>query len=234
MNIKMKNKITTIAVFVIALAVFITLFLVIPFNKSAASWIVFAFTIVAFIASLGIMAYAFATKESEKNILYNYPIVRVGIVYLIAQLVVCVVISAIAAFIDLYAWIAVVLCILILAAAFVLVITTGSVRSNIIDIEKKTAEQTKATKVFRVDVAGILDVCNISELKKPLEALVEDFKYSDPVSCPETEALETEIASDLNSLRVLVTEGATEEAQKKITDIKNKLANRNRICKLSK
>ncbi len=67
-------------------------FLIIPFNKNAASWISFVFTIISIISSLLVCGCAFKAKETLVSKIYGFPIFRVGVVYALVQLVVGIVI----------------------------------------------------------------------------------------------------------------------------------------------
>ena len=104
------------------------------------------------------------------------------------------------------------------------------------EIEKEVQVDTRTMSYFRADTASLVDFCTIPELKKPLEALQEDFQYSDPVSSPATQDLENTILTELNKLSLMLQSGTgtVESLSEKITLVKNLLAQRNRVCKINK
>ena len=72
MNMKLgKKSKSVIAIYAILLVVYIVAFLIIPFNKIAASWISFAFTIIAIAGSLLIFNFAFNAKETLVSKIYG-------------------------------------------------------------------------------------------------------------------------------------------------------------------
>lgn len=127
MNLGKKSK-SVIAIYAIILVVYIIGFLIIPFNKVAASWISFAFTIIAIAASLFVFNQAFNSKETLVSKIYGYPIFRVGAVYALAQLAIGIVICTIGAFVAVPYWVALLLSIIMLGAAAIGVIITDNTR----------------------------------------------------------------------------------------------------------
>ena len=99
MNLNLNKKtISAALVYLIALFLFVFVFLIIPFPKTVSSWIEFASTVISIIASMGISAYAFAGKEELTSKVYGYPVFRVGLYYVAAQLIVCVLVSLLGCF----------------------------------------------------------------------------------------------------------------------------------------
>jgi hypothetical protein len=79
-----------------------------------------------------------------------------------------------------------------------------------------------------------LDLCSDAEVKKELEKLVESFRFSDPVSNDTTEDIESIIMEKLENLKLGISSTSVDENIAKITELKNLLSERNRICKASK
>ena len=235
MNMKLgKKSKSVIAIYAILLVVYIVAFLIIPFNKIAASWISFAFTIIAIASSLLIFNFAFNAKETLVSKIYGYPIFRVGAVYALAQLALGVVICIIAAFVAVPYWVALLLSIILLGAAAIGVIITDNTRDMVEKVETEVKEEIKAVTYFQIDIDGIFDECESAELKEKLDELSERFKFSDPVSNESTKAIEEKIKSMLSDLRSFVEAKNTDEANALIKKIDNAIKERNRICKANK
>ena len=92
----------------------------------------------------------------------------------------------------------------------------------------------KATKMFNLNIASVLDLCTEPSVKIELEKLAESFRFSDPVSSDATEDIESTIMEKLENLKISISSSDSDENIAKITELKNLLAERNRICKVSK
>ena len=233
MKLGKKSK-SVIAIYAILLVVYIVAFLIIPFNKIAASWISFAFTIIAIAGSLLIFNFAFNAKETLVSKIYGYPIFRVGAAYALAQLVIGVVICAISAVIAVPYWVALLVSVILLGAAAIGVIITDNTRALVEEVDESVNVDTKNVTRFQIDIAGIDDVCENTEVKADLEKLNELFRFSDPVTNDETREVEESIKTMLAELKTIVADGSTDDINALIKRITNTLNERNRICKASK
>ena len=233
MKLGKKSK-SVIAIYAILLVVYIVAFLIIPFNKIAASWISFAFTIIAIAGSLLIFNFAFNAKETPVSKIYGYPIFRVGAAYALAQLVIGVVICAISAVIAVPYWVALLVSVILLGAAAIGVIITDNTRDLVEEVDESVNVDTKNVTRFQIDIAGIVDICENTEVKADLEKLNELFRFSDPVTNDETREVEESIKTMLAELKTIVADGSTDDINALIKRITNTLNERNRICKASK
>ena len=235
MNMKLDKKAkSTISVYAIILIVYVLAFLIVPFNKNAASWISFFFTIIAIVSSLFVCGCAFKAKETLVSKIYGFPIFRVGAVYALVQLAVGIVICAIGAFVVVPYWIALLLSVILLGAAAIGVIITDNTRDLIEKIDASSKVETKNVTFFQINIAGIADKCENNEVKAELVKLNELFQFSDPVTNDETREVEEFIKTMLAELKTIVADGSTDDIKALIKRITNALNERNRICKESK
>lgn len=214
--------------------VYIVLVTVIPFSKPAASWIVFAFTILSFALGAAISIYAFDKGNTLVSKFYGYPIFRVGFLYTIVQMVTSVLIFAVGAFVNIPYWVGLSISILILGIALVGILVTDNTRDYVEEIDTKNLIATRILTRFNIDIADILDICNNSEVYEPLKKLNEKFKYSDQVSSPSTEEKEEEIKQEIEKLKSIINKESTEIVINEIKLISNLLSSRNRICEARK
>lgn len=233
MKLGKKSK-SVIAVYAILLVVYVIAFLIIPFNKIAASWISFAFTIIAIASSLLVFNFAFNAKETLDSKIYGYPIFRVGAIYALAQLAVGIIICAIAAFVSVPYWVALLLSIILLGAAAIGVIITENTRDLVEHIDTTVKIDTEVVTNFQIDIAGIVDCCEDSILKSGLKKLNDAFRFSDPVSNAKTKEADNKISELLNELKTNVESNNVPESTALVEKITNALAERNRICKATK
>lgn len=231
MNKKQKS---IVLIYAILLFIFNIMFFLIPFRKNVPVWLEYVFTWCAFGASLYATFKAFENGKDVRSKLYGYPIFRVGYLCVIAQVVVCVVICSVNAFINVPVWIAAILSILILAFGAIGFIVTDNARDVIEQIEEQTDRATEAVTYFRLNVTSVCGYCKDSELKKKLEKLNEKFQYSDPVSSSELVEIENKIGEAIRKLETFVREGNVQKTEEYIYELDSMLADRNRLCKATK
>lgn len=235
MNIEMNKKTKSlVAVYGVLAVVYILLFTLIPFHKNAASWLTFAFTVISFAGGLFITHYAFSGSGSLVSKVYGYPIFRVGALYVGLQFVIGALICIVAAFVNVPYWVALIVSILLIGAVAIGLIATDNIKDIVEAEDAKIENITKAVSTFNVDMAGIMDICDNAEVKKELQKLAEDFRFSDPVSSGETKIIEDELFAEIDKLKAVVSDNNTENAIAQIKKVSNKLSERNRICKANK
>ena len=234
-NIKFDKKfISVIAVYAIILVLYIVAFLIIPFPKYEASWIMFVFTIFATLVSLVVCARAFFAKETTVSKLYGYSIFRIGVIYALAQFIFGIVICIISVIATVPYWISLLVCLFLLGATLAGVIITDNTRDIVEQVEEATRIDIESLTTFRMDIESIAASCENAELKAKLDKLSEAFRFSDPVSNAKTKDIEAKLVLMLEGLKALVAENNVEQATELTKKISDTLAERNRICKASK
>lgn len=224
-----KKSRSVLAIYAIIFVAYCVLFFAVPFPKNGASLAAFAFSAVAIIAGCGISLYAFK-NEGLKSKIYGFPVFRIGFVYMIVQLIVGAVIIVISIFTELPLWIPVAASVLIMAFAGIGIIGSDNARDIITEQQEKTEQAISQMKTFRLDMGNIVEICSFPELKKPLQKLSDDFRYSDPVTSEELSGVEENLKAQVKALSALVNTDK-ELAQKKISEVSALLADRNRRCR---
>lgn len=225
---------SVIAIYAIALAVYVLAFLVVPFPKIGASWICFAFTVISVVTSLAICKIAFRNGTTCISRIYGVPIFKIGIVYVVTQIIVGIIICGIGSFWNIPEWIALLVSTLLLAAALVGVIITDNARDIVEAVEEKQQYATRNMSYFQIDIVSIVECCEDSQMKEQLKQLNDLFAFSDPVTCDETREMEEAIKTLLDSLQTAVVNGNVEEIQKIVKQTKATLNKRNKICMATK
>jgi len=230
----MKKKMTSVlSVYAIVLIMYSVVFLVVPFEKTATMWTTYVFSVLALIAGPGIVWLAFRKGATLKSKVYGFPILRLGVLYTGIQLAFSLIICLLNSFVEVPVWIVIVLSILGMGCVAIGLIAADNTRAVIEQQETVAEMQIKTSKQFRIDIDGIVDLCEDAAVRKQLEKLSEEIRYSDPISAPELEELEVKILGELEQLREMITDDA-EAAIVKIKKIAGLVANRNRRCKLLK
>ena len=218
----------------IALVLFLVLVLAIPFPKTAAYWIAFAFGILAIAAQIYVMRNAFSKGEPVRSRFYGYPIARIGVIYLVVQLAVSFILMALGFAFDVPAWAALVVCALILGICAIGFIAADIMRDEVERQDAQLKTDVKTMRTLQSKTASVAGLCADAETKKRLADLAEKFRYSDPVSGDATREIETDLTSAVDELQTAVVDGDLASAKQLCGKIEAALAERNRICKLNK
>ena len=104
---KNKNSVRGLVILGIVLAAWLVIVLAVPFVKNGVYWLSFVFTLIAFLAQLYIFKISFRNGESVRSKFYGFPIARLGVVYLAVQLVLGLLVMALAKWVPI--WVGVIL-----------------------------------------------------------------------------------------------------------------------------
>lgn len=229
-----KQIISAIAIYLIILGIYTLGFFIIPFEKGTASWMSFAFTIVAILSSLIMSKVAFSSKDVLVSRVYGFPIFRIGIFYAVIQFILGVLVCVIGAFVEIPYWIILLIYVILLGGAIVGVILTDNSRDTVEAIEETTKDAVKNITYFQINMDGIVDCCQDANVRRELEKLSEIIRFSDPVSSEATKIVEDQINEMLSDLRASVEEANAEATLELVRKITNTVKERNRICKACK
>ena len=228
-----KNAVRILLFAGIALVCFNVIAFLVPFCKTGTFWTGYIFGMLAIVLQLVVMKVAFHGAESVRSKFYGFPIARIGVIYGICQILLSFAAMALSVFIPF--WIPMVVFILMLAAAAAGCIAADAVRETIEKTDEKLVKDVSTMRNIQSKMNLLVSQSDCPEtLKKALSGLNDDIKYSDPVSGKATEELETELGGLISELQKTVVDGETESAIALCKKAKGILAERNRVCKLSK
>lgn len=171
--------------------------LAIPTSKNAAFWIAYIFTVVALAAQIVLWKRTFGHKELKSKFL-GFPIVHIGIVYLIVQIAVLFVFVFAE---KLPAWSALVTCTVIAAMAAIFMIAADVGRTESEKVEQKVQGKVFYIKNLQVDIEILASAEKDTKTKEQLEQLAEKIRFSDPMSNEQLAPLEERIAIAVESLK---------------------------------
>ncbi len=123
---------------------------------------------------------------------YGFPIFKIAYMYPLVQFAVGVIICIIAAVIAVPYWVALILSLIILGAAAIGVIATDNARDIVDQTEAESERVTKATKMFNLNIASVLDLCNDAAVKKNLKRLLKVFDSATPFQVRQQKKLKTQ------------------------------------------
>ena len=223
-----KDTLRATIVAVIAFVIYNLIAFVIPFAHTAAFWISYGFTLAAFAVVAASIYIAFIKQPNIKSRFYGFPVARIGVIYGAAQLVVSLVVMALALWMPW--WIPVVVYAVGLGVAVIGLVSAEAVAEEIKTQDVKLKKETSLMKGLQSKLEQMAAKTDDAAIK----ALAEEFRYSDPVSNTAIADAEAELAAAVNELQAAFA-GADKDA---VAQLCNKtsalLAERNRLCKLNK
>lgn len=193
-----KNKKLGYVTLGVAFILFNVIAFALPTAKTPVFLIAYAFTVVAFAAQIAIWKLVFSKAETLKSKFLGFPIIHVGIVYLIIQLLAFGVFLALPTIPN---WIPIITCTMILGVSGICLITTEIGKEEIARVEAKVQRKVSSIKGLQADVELIAEAQTDADSKTALEALAEKLTYSDPMSDESLIPIEDEISAKINALK---------------------------------
>ena len=229
----MKNRIRTWIVIGIVFVVYTVLAFALPFEMNAVFWLSYVFSVVAIGAQVYLMHSAFETGDSPKSKFYGFPIANIGLIYLAVQLGLGLVMMIADTFLPVPVWLPLIAYVVILAVAAIGFVAADAMRESVERQDVKLEADVTAMRALQSKISGIVGLCD-EGLRKDVEKLAEEFRFSDPISSDATKELEHELDTILGELQSAVVDGDSESAKALYRKASVTLMERNRLCKLSK
>lgn len=220
-----KNKGMACAVLAIVFVLFNVIAFAVPTAKTATFWIVYVFTAVAFASQIAIWNFAFKGTDTLKSKFLGIPLISVGIIYLIVQIIAFTTFMALPLTAS---WIAIVVCALILGISAICLIGNETGREEINRVEEKVEKKVFYIKSLQVDVEMLASVEADVDTKAALTKLAEKIRFSDPMSSGALTDIETEISAKVKELKT------AENKSEIITIIDSLITERNKKAKILK
>ncbi len=227
-----KNMTRSIVILAIALVVYCILAFAIPFVRGGVFWLSFVFSLIAICVQFYVLKTSFAHGESARSKFYGFPIARIGLIWLVVQLIAGFVCMAVG--LVLPVWITLLVFIVILAAAVIGLITTEGIRDEVERQDEVLKKNVANMRALQSKAAAIAAQCEDADARKVLSALADKFRYSDPVSNAATSEAEAGLAALTDELQAAVLDKDTEAVVSLAGKLEAALTERNRLCKLNK
>ena len=195
----MKNKVLGYVVLGTLFALLSLVVFLIPTIKTATFWVTYIFTIIAFVAQIGIWKIAFEKENTLKSKFLGIPIIHVGIVYLAIQIIALLVFTGFSA---MPFWITIIVCVFILGTSVILMISGEIAKDEIEKTEEKVKKKVLYIKELQVEVKLIAEKESDDNIKAELLKLAEKIRFSDPMSNEKLVDLETKIFDKVEELKM--------------------------------
>lgn len=194
-----KNKGMAYAVLAIVFLLFNVIAFAVPLDKTATFWIAYSFTMIAFVLQLLVWQFSFKSTDTLKSKFLGIPLIHIGIVYLVVQLIAFAVFMI---FPVIPSWIAVIACTLILGISAICLIGADVARDEINRVEEMVTRKVFYIRELQADVEMLVEVEQNPEIKTELTKLAEEIRYSDPMSNEALADLETKISEKATELKM--------------------------------
>lgn len=223
-------------IWAICLAVFNVIVFVTP-NKigeiskfSGSFWVGYIFITVAFLGQLVCAFFAFKAKNLKK-FFYNIPLISISYGGLIAMLVIGSVFMAIPVFPE---WIAIIICVIILAFNAIAIIKATAAANIVGGIDEKIKTQTLFIKSLSVDAQSLMTSARSDVLRTEAKKVYEAIRYGDPMANEALSELDAQIERQFNAFANAIKTEDSELAKETADVLVEMVERRNQKCKLLK
>lgn len=203
-----------------------------PFEMNTVFWISYLFSVISIVLQLYVIKVSFGRAGSAKSKFYGFPILRVGIVYMLLQVVVSITFMVWARVSPL--WLPIVIYTLFLGVAAIGMIAADTMREEIERQDIQIKMNVSCMKELGSAVDSLSGKCDNEEIKGNLQELADEFKYSDPVSSEALKEVEVNLKRLVEQLQSSVIHSDLDEIYSLCKMISAELGERNRLCKLTK
>lgn len=227
-----KDTMRLLIVSVAALIAYNFAVFMIPCYKTATFWISWGFSLLSFIVAGYAIYTGLIKKPDAKSRFYGFPIARIGVIYLVAQVAVGGVFMAIGHIVPW--WLATVACTIGLAVTLIGVMAAEAVVDQIQYQDNKIRESVSVMRGLQSKVGTLASRCEDSAAANAVRNFADELRYSDPVSSAAIADAEAELSAAVDALQAAVVEGNADQILAACRQASAMLAERNRLCKLSK
>ena len=197
----------------------------VPTVKTATFWITYVFTAAAFAAQIVIWKTALGKGETLKSKFLGFPVVHIGIVYTVIQVIAFAVFMFVP---TLPTWSAIVVCSVIAGISAVCMISADAGRNEIERVEAKVQKKVFYIRELQADIKLLADNETNADVKKALTQLAEKIRFSDPMSNEQLVELEGKISAKILELKTAANKVEV------IAELNSLLDERNKKCKILK
>jgi hypothetical protein len=217
----------SIAAATIILVLYNLVVFLLPFDKETVFFVSYGFTMVAFVVA-GLAVYHAFKKPDAKSKFYGFPVARIGVIYLGVQLVLSLPFMIIGDNVE--AWIPVLLFSIVLGGGLLGLIATELTSEEIVKQDVKLKNASSMMRSIQSKVMQLTTQCEEPMLKK----LAEEIRYSDPVSHESIADAEADLSAAVDQIQQAVLDEDMESVATLSRQAMALVAERNRLCKLSK
>lgn len=223
-----KKTIVTAIILCVVAVIYNVVYFAVPWERSnsvGAFWISYAFTWISLL-SAGIIVSVVVNKNELKSRVFGIPVLYVGFFLVVIQLIFDLIIMSVSFATSVPFWISLVFEVVLFGIAIIATTVRTVYRQTIDDIDNKQTSNKEFIKELRIKVNSLLDSNPLDEIQCELETLVENIKYSDPVSSKDVEEVENTILTEFEKLENSIQEKNVNDSLKQLNKIEALLKER--------
>lgn len=223
---------TVYAAFALAIALYSAVVWLMPWEKTGNLILSYVSTLLAFGVLFFVWKFAWADSKNAMSKFYGLPVIRVGLIYLIVQIVFSVGIMVLPGLIP--GRIVLLINIGFMCLFLIGIITTKEIKTQIDSMETGQQVQTVVVKKLRAEARQLSRAFQNPATEKYLHQIEERLEYSDPVSTPELENEEKSLILMLEQIKEALQKSDLERFEKLSNQFLTELDKRNDLCKIYK
>lgn len=216
------------------LVVYNVIVFAVPFPKNAVFFLSWLFTLAAIGVQVYVVRTAFYQGEGAKSKLYGWPIAKIGVMYLVAQLVLGLVFMALGFAVTVPVWLPLVLYVALLGVSVTGFVAADATRDEIVRQDVKLKKDVSCMRSLQSKAMAILGQTEAGPVRDAAEKFSEALRFSDPVSGESLREIESELSRCVDEIQQAVTDGGSAGAIALLERANALLLERNRLCKLNK
>lgn len=227
-----KNTVRGFVVLALLLVVFSVVVFVAPFARTAAFWVAYGFGVFALLFQIYVFKASNEGNGDARSRFYGFPIARIGVIYLVVQLIASLIEMALGKVLPV--WVPAVVNLLLAVVAVIGCITVETMRDEIARQDGALKKNVSNMRELQSISSALVGQCSDEGMKAVLVKLADEFRYSDPVSSERTIEIEEDMKAQLGDIQQALVEGDLAGARTLCGKLMGSLAERNRICSVSK
>lgn len=216
----------------IFLAVYHLVIFIIPFVHNSMFWLSYGFTWLAFAVAIVACIIAFRSATDIDSKFFGYPIAKVGVCYLLIQLVASLIFVALSKYISVM--VGIIGYIVLFIGAVSGLIVKDTIRDHIRNQDLNIREDVMVMRTAQSKLNQMASQYPDREVAIAIKKLSEEVRFSDPVSSPELIEIEKELTVSIDDLQQALVDGDFASVNTLCNRTNQILLERNRICKLKK
>lgn len=197
---------------------------------SGGFWVGYGFAIAAFIGQLFCAWLAFKASDNRK-FFYNLSLITISYTALILIAVISIVLMAVP---QIPAWIAAIVCSIILAFSAISVVKAKAAAETIAAIDEKVKAQTSFIRDLTAEANIVMARAQTPTMKQEAKKVYEALRYSDPVSSAQLSSVESEISVKFEEFAKCVSGNDEAKAKAAASTLIVLISERANKCKLLK
>ena len=194
-------------------------------------WVSYSFVMVIFVVQLLVTFFTFARLGPNKSVFYRLPVLHTSIIVTIVSFILALPFMIVP---QIPPIIGAILLAVILVGVIIVYARALAIPSAIEAVDKKIKVQTAFLSILIADAEALVNEAEDEAAKKVCTEVYEAIRYSDPMSVPECQDIESKISEYFVLFKDAVENNQQEDIRKNSKLLLNSIAQRNTRIKMLK